>query len=865
MTSVRRGLLLSVALAGIVLNQAGVDMPAARADDTEYRAIPSRLDPRLRSFLRKYEESVAGRVAPEELKTGAVAMFGSGIVSRTAGGRMTVDCLIQIEEEAALAELASMGLVPRTRAGSILTIDIPVDDLPFLEDLVGIRYVEMSRTLKPLLDVSRRLMQASDVNGALAPPYMGYTGRNVVMGIVDTGVDLQHGDFKDAMGMTRIESIWDQTNPSGPAPAGFGYGREWTETQINSGAATESDGSGHGTHVIGIAAGDGSDTGNDQLAFQYVGVAPECDIIGVKTNFTTGGVADGVSYIFSKAGTRDAVVNLSLGTQDGPHDGTSLFDQGLSALVADGRSIVAAAGNEGGAGAHARLMVMAVGDSATFTFVIPGYTPNPGGSTQAPNDFVVVDGWYEGTDNFSFRVESPGGRRTSEVLIGANNNGGRCLPLAGGANADGRCYVENAQTFPSNNDREIYIELTEGTVGNAACGVPRAGTWKIIAYKKAGSTGPGKIDFWLANYLLGGSSQTFPKFVIGDSNDYLVGSPASAAGIISVGAFISRRMWPTVSGDIQYSNLSDADIGRIANFSSPGPLRNDVMAPMLSAPGMGIASTRSAVAALPADFNINDGKHTINQGTSQAAPHVAGVIALIYERYPHETTANIRNRLTISATRDAFTGQAPNNTYGWGKVNALSAMDFDTPVFLSTFEALPAESGVALRWLVDGDDPFVGFHVSRADAEAGPFARLTTSPLTGGPEFSWNDDALEPGREFWYLLEAIETNGAVTKFGPLAVRVGAPRLTLRQNGPNPFASGTTIEFTLPAPAPVRLLVFDLAGRLVRTLIDERLPEGNGRSEWDGNDDFGLPAANGVYFYRLETESGSESRKMILKR
>jgi len=864
MTSVRRGLLLLVALAGIAINLAGAGTPAARAADTEFRATPSRLDPRLRSFMRKHEESVAGRVAPEELKTGAAAMFGTGVVNGTAEGRLTVDCLVKISDESALSELASMGLVPRTRAGNIVTLDIPVDDLPFLEDMAGVRYVEMSRTLKPLLDVSRPLTQASDVSGSTVPPYTGYTGRNVVMGIVDTGVDLQHGDFKNAMGMTRIKSIWDQTNPAGPAPDGFGYGREWTEAQINAGTATESDGSGHGTHVIGIAAGDGSETGNSKPPFQYVGVAPECDIIGVKTNFTTGGVADGVAYIFNEAGTRDAVVNLSLGTQDGPHDGTSLFDQGLSALVANGRSIVAAAGNEGGAGAHARLMLAATGDSAIFTFVVPAYSPNQGGTTQSPNDFVVVDGWYEGTDNFSFRVESPTGKRTSEVLIGANNSGGRCLPTSGGAGSDGRCYVENAQTDPDNNDREIYIELTEGTVGNAACGVPKAGTWKIIAYKKAGSTGPGKIDFWLANYLLGGSG-TFPEFVVGRSNDYLVGSPASATGIISVGAFVSRRQWPSELGPRQYSSLTEDDIGRIAVFSSPGPLRNDVLAPTISAPGMGIASTRSAVAALSAAFNIDDGKHTINQGTSQAAPHVAGVIALIYERYPHETAVNVLNRLTNSATLDAATGDGPNNIYGHGKVNALGAMNFDTPVFLSTFEALPAEGGVALRWLVDGDDPFVGFHVSRADAEAGPFARLTASPLTGGPEFRWNDDALEPGREFWYLLEAIENNGTVTRFGPLAVRVGAPRLTLRQNGPNPFASGTTIEFTLPAPAPVRLLVFDLAGRLVRTLIDERLPEGNGRSEWDGNDDSGLPAANGVYFYRLETESGSESRKMILKR
>jgi len=209
-------------------------------------------------------------------------------------------------------------------------------------------------------------------------------------------------------------------------------------------------------------------------------------------------------------------------------------------------------------------------------------------------------------------------------------------------------------------------------------------------------------------------TNAFPEFEIGNTNEYLVGSPASAPGIISVGAFVSRRMWPALSGPIQYSGLTDADIGKIAGFSSPGPLRTDELAPTISAPGMGIASTRSAVALLDANFNINDGKHTINQGTSQAAPHVAGVVALIFERYPHETTANIRNRLILSATHDEATGDIANNVYGYGKLNAVGAMTFDTPVFLSTFEALPTEGGVALRWLVDGDAPFVGFHLSRA-------------------------------------------------------------------------------------------------------------------------------------------------------
>jgi subtilisin family serine protease len=858
-----RGPLVAALLSVVAVGPGGPGGSVAGAAELEYLARPSRLDPRLRSFLRQYEEARGTRLAPARFRTESAAMYGAGTTAVAEDGRLTVDCLVKIDDEAALDRLAELGIAPRTRAGNILTVDIPADDLVFLEDLAGIRHVEMSRPLKPLLDVSRSLTGSQQVHGGPAPPWTGgYTGRGVVVGVIDTGIDLNHGDFKDANNMTRIDAVWDQTNPQGPAPPNFGYGREWTEAQINAGSATETDNDGHGTHVMGIAAGDGSDTGNGQPAFQFVGIAPEADIIGVKTNFTTGGVADGVAYIFNKAGVRDAVVNLSLGTQDGPHDGTSLFDQGLSMLVGPGRSIVAAAGNEGGAGAHARLAVAATGDSAVFMFTVPNYTPNGGGSTQSPNDFVVIDGWYEGEDNFSFRVESPTGRRTPEVLIGANNSGGRCLPTTGG---DGRCYVENAQTEPDNNDREIYIELTEGTISATNCGVPKAGIWKIIAYKKANSTGPGTIDFWIANYLLG-SGGAFPEFVgNGMSDSYLVGSPASAVGVISVGAFISKRQWVSQSGGRQYTGLTDDDLGTIAPFSSPGPLRNGVLAPVISAPGMGIASTKSGSASIEAIWTMTDGKHLINQGTSQAAPHVAGVVALIFQRYPHETVANVMNRLTHTATRDANTTDQPNPVYGYGKLNAFGAMSFDTPVFLSSFEALPAEGGVTLRWRVENDAPFVGFHVERGEDEAGPFTRRTESPLGGGPSFEWVDGSAEPGRDYWYRIEAIETDGSLTRFGPLAARAGAPRLSLAQNGPNPFAATTRIEFALPGAMPVSVRVFDLAGRLVRTLFEGMHPAGAGNVTWDAVDDAGTVVPNGAYFYRIESAAGSLSKKMILTR
>ncbi len=823
----------------------------------------ARIDPRLRSLRERQEETRQVRLQPETAKAGLSVLYpGIDVLPDRSG--LSVDCLMLLGPEGE-SSLRAQGLSPRTRVGDIVTITIPLDALDLIETLPGIREVEMSRPLKPVLDVSRIASHADQANGSTAPPFpaTGYTGRNVVVGIVDTGIDLQHGDFRDPSNQTRINFCWDQTSSAGTKPQPFNYGSEWTAAQINAGTAIQSDFSGHGTHVAGIAAGDGSDTGNGQPADRFIGVAPESDIIFVKTTFLTGDVTDAVSYIFSKAGVRPAVVNLSLGTQDGPHDGTSLFDQAISNLTGAGRIIVAAAGNEGNPtnnpntpNIHARQIFSADTDSMVFTFTIPTYTPNPG--TNPLNDFIVIDGWYEGADNFSFRVESPAGKRTNEVLRDFSFT--TCI----NGTQEGRVYIENNKPVapPSNGDNEIYIEITEPT-SSFNCGLPKSGTWKIIAYRK-GPIVSGVIDFWISAALLGAGGGS-PSFGIGAANSHIVGSPASALNVISVGAYITKRQWTAVNGVRQYVGMTDADIGRIASFSSPGPLRDGTPAPDLVAPGQGIASARSSAATTSNDFNLTDGKHHINQGTSQASPQVAGAVALLLERYPTETPTQIRTRLKETARRDSFTGTEENNTYGAGKLEVMKALEFGTPVYLGLLEAFPDNGNVRLRWIVQGDDPFLGFHVSRSRNEAGPFERLTESLLTGGPRFEFLDDDVTPGTDYWYLVESLDLEGRVDTFGPLLARAGAPRLSLLQNGPNPFSTSTTIAFDLPVAGTVGLKVFDISGKPVRTLADGILPAGRNETIWDGTGDDGRDLPNGVYFYRLASRSGSETRKMILKR
>ncbi|MBK6527629.1 MAG: S8 family serine peptidase [Crocinitomicaceae bacterium] len=137
----------------------------------------------------------------------------------------------------------------------------------------------------------------------------------VIIGYVDSGLDYNHADFKNADGTTRVLYYWDQTLgfDASLTPGKYGYGQVWDSTSINNGTCTSLDNNAHGTTVTGAGSGNGLATGTNK------GVAPESDIIIVETNFSapnwTLTVADAVDFIFSMADTlgKPAVVNTSVG------------------------------------------------------------------------------------------------------------------------------------------------------------------------------------------------------------------------------------------------------------------------------------------------------------------------------------------------------------------------------------------------------------------------------------------------------------------------------------------------------------------------------------------------------------------------
>lgn len=226
-----------------------------------------------------------------------------------------------------LDNVIALGGIVRSILGDVATVEIPAFQLQSVAALPNVIYIEAPRKLKKRLDASVPATGADQLRSGAPPNWTGNTGRNVVVGIIDSGIDLTHPDFKDKNGKTRVRFLWDQ-NMAGTPPSGFNfdYGKECTNAAIDSGTCGSLDEDGHGTHVAGIAAGNGSATGNGQQAFRFIGMAPEADLIIVRLNDAEAlstSVLDGIKYIQTRAKELDrpSVINLSLGEHSGPQTG----------------------------------------------------------------------------------------------------------------------------------------------------------------------------------------------------------------------------------------------------------------------------------------------------------------------------------------------------------------------------------------------------------------------------------------------------------------------------------------------------------------------------------------------------------------
>jgi len=188
-------------------------------------------------------------------------------------------------------------------------------------------------------------------------------------------------------------------------------------------------------------------------------------------------------------------------------------------------------------------------------------------------------------------------------------------------------------------------------------------------------------------------------------------------------------------------------------------------------------------------------------------------------------------------------------------------------VTLTNFEGAVEDGDAVMRWTTGLEIGTEGFHLLRSDSEDGLYDQVTDEmvPARGnvdGASYEYRDDSVRPNRRYFYKLQEVVQNDLGSVYGPYEVSYKVS-FGLEQNVPNPFNPTTTIRFSVASDTRVRLIVYDVAGRRVRTLVDENRKADVYKLVWDGHNDAGQPVATGVYFYRMTAGKFTQTRKMLL--
>ncbi len=524
-----------------------------------------------------------------------------------------------------------------------------------------------------LSDTSLINTKTNLVHQGSIPRHPAYTGEGVVMGFVDTGIDFTHPDFKNTDGSTRIFKIWDHLkNADSTLRPSFGYGEVYDSSMINAGACPHLDNNGHGTQVAGIGAGNGSSV-PDSIA-NYAGHAPNSTIICVNSDFSranwTLSIAESVEWIFSEADKLGlpCVINLSLGTYSGSHDGRDLAAQIIDSIVAakPGRLVVGAAGNAGSIGPfHLRTDI--VSDTA-FTY----FKSNPNSSF---GNAIFIEAWGDTADMKNLNL----GFGYTDTSLWVDT----VFFLEPVAN---RLDTLRTLSLGGNSQLLTFAEVQGGSIlYQVLCINPQPQHLYGLL-----TMGTGAHDIWSTS-LLGWSDiiQTglptisqYPrisKYVFPDTNQSIVSSWNCSPNVISVGNYENRKSYIN-----QYDSLvifTASVVGQKGGTSSRGPNRLSYTKPDLMAPGnYTISSARfqdiNALKTIPAiGYRLaKGGFHFRNGGTSMASPAVAGIAALYFEKCPTASSAEVRRALLKNTFADTHTGALPNNVFGAGKVDAFATL-----------------------------------------------------------------------------------------------------------------------------------------------------------------------------------------------
>ncbi len=554
---------------------------------------------------------------------------------------MFVQCA---DAEAVAAQIQSAGYDASVITPELLTVAIPISYVNELAANENVYRIEPSKKLVPLMTDVRRLSGVDDIHSSkeLETPF---TGKGVIIGVIDQGFEFDHIAFLDKDKKSRVRYVWNRKDyPNSTTKP--------TTTIPKNGDGM--DAGGHATHVTGIAAGSIIDE-ND-----FYGIAPDAELIMIPSSLNDAEVVEDVKFIRETAEEEGKpwVVNMSFGGLLGPHDGTTTANKALESHLGAGGLIVAAMGNDGDTKMHASY-TFKNNTEKKHLIIDPA---------SIPEEIAYFEIWGDAADGKSHLTVKPFLYDEAAETIDFKTN----------MFWNQRGWV-SGEIDPNNKKEHYNIYMNLGSVGDYLFGVEIT---SVEGQSFHAWTAPSGGEFI-------GKSKLGVISGISGNDDYCVSEcGATTRGAIGVGSYNSATTWVSAQDGKTYNYNHWGNMGTfgaVSFFSNRGPMLNDDQKPTLVAPG---AFVKAPVSKYSPSVDKKGSKicsivkrgfqsfyYEVMQGTSMASPAVAGTVALWLEAYNDLTPDQALEVIKKTAKKDNHTGDEEWNAIsGYGKLDAYAGL-----------------------------------------------------------------------------------------------------------------------------------------------------------------------------------------------
>ena len=616
--------------------------------------------------------SICSVIALSSFAQGKISLYGLAKLNEinteikakgTNAGPSYIEAIVTMNDGWSESTLTNYGAELDTEISeNVIIAKIPVSQVEIFAEDEDVYYVEFGKEYHATLDFARPSTNVTNIHNGFEynSVTMSFTGKGVVTGLMDTGIDPNHINFTDASGNTRVKQV---------VVNGVKQSRVESYT-------TDTKNDYHGTHVAGIMAG--SYNGEGKYAYittatgrfaqttngniPYYGVATGSDIAMSAGTLTESNILKGVKAIvdYAKETGQPAVVNLSLGSNNGPHDGSESLERNLASYGND-VIICISSGNEGDYN-MAISKKFTDGDTELKTFV-------------QDNMSSGIDIWTNGSDPVT----------VTAALYAVST--GKLTDVAKVSAASQSQVAGSAFTTAMNGSLVLSSEVNRI---NNRYHVSASGTFtkKNSAYNLAiiieGKPGQEVYVYGYGDYNTSFTSNRISGYTDGTA-DGTINGMACADNVIAVGSYTTRSSVPSYAGAGSYG--SGYAVNDVTPFSSYGTSYQGVVLPTITAPGCGIVSSMNHYytdALSTANLNgsvaaeVKTTKATYYwgnaQGTSMSSPFVAGTIALWLEADPTLTFKEVDAILRKTAVQPSTTSTQKRKQWGGGKLDALAGI-----------------------------------------------------------------------------------------------------------------------------------------------------------------------------------------------